>query len=433
MLACHLPVVNGFFVYWRGSICDCCYFLFAETLCSSVSFSGCSIAFMLVKPIVEEPLLCVNCSRANLGALMTHAEAAVAMASHEGCLGALIQLFEIRSSRPTELKILALDTMAAICLGCSMATVSTLDWTPRLIEGIEQSCSNLKRSGAIDVILNIFATRSSSNLSQLRESAGIAMSGIVRCLPESLNCLHERRIVLNFLSCASEEGMLSGSRLRGSWAPRCLAIVEVASMIIRWRWEQCNPADKTGKSVALDCLLEALDSGVVPFLSRLLSDKINFDSPGGIVGQLCLRVHGCHITAAMFGIANFDETTIGVSRLYGAASTDAESAIHHRDSRSHPTSYERNLIKIVFALLRDSCENGQGSGTDTADGSTLELIEASLLAMGSMCGFKSVLSLRPDPSTWGEEIYSPVSIFELLQKVVMDVPMLTGAMRDFDV
>jgi len=124
-----------------------------------------------------------------------------------------------------------------------------------------------------------------------------------------------------------------------------------------------------GNPAPLGLLLECLDAGIIPLLSRLLDSRIDLNDAENSYGDIRLKIALCHIIGALFGIGQCDKTNIGFARTFEAL------------GNSH------YLIPTSVALLGSTITATQEYNSSSQSQLPLTaLLEANLLALGSMCG-----------------------------------------------
>jgi hypothetical protein len=253
--------------------------------------------------------------------------------------------------------------------------------TSRLTEAI----ATLNAEGVVSVALAIMESSSSQSLVssrdnpavRIREAAGIILSYMTVCSPEALKELQSKGALSSLLAAASDADMFNASSLRADAAPRCLGVIQTASTILMHAWEHDDPTS----SQLLDRLLEAIDGGAISIASRVLFTKMDWESQDKSVGAMKAREACCRMLCAMFGTARNDETGIGQVRLTNAVDAAAYS--------QNPT---RNVTTATFGILQTSASYARralmGGGIQAAHyhAALMDVVEAALLATGSMCG-----------------------------------------------
>ena len=138
----------------------------------------------------------------------------------------------------------------------------------------------------------------------------------------------------------------------------------------------------------LDTLIEMIDSGAVPYISKVMMAKVEWDSREKAVGGMRGRTAACRFVCCLFGIALSDSTGIGMKRLMDAVESDAYSyrPTKQQTQRRVPT----NLMEASLGVLQTSSNLARKvlAGAVSGDYSTAvsDLVEAALLAAGSICG-----------------------------------------------
>jgi hypothetical protein len=243
----------------------------------------------------------------------------------------------------------------------------------------------------IDAAIEVLQSSSAQSLgstadtpaSRMRECAGIILASITSCSAEAIMELQTRKVVSPLLLASNDASMMSPSTLRGDTAPRCLGVLETVSSVLMFAWQHNSGAT----SELLDQLIEALDVGVISFLSKVLSVKVEWDSKDKATGGMKSRTACFRLLCCLFGIALADETTIGMKRLMDAVDADS-----YNYSRSGQQRSPQNIVEVVLGSLqvassyaRKALIGGleQGPHYQTA---LVDMLEAAILATGSMCG-----------------------------------------------
>jgi len=360
---------------------------------------GCSFAASLVSPLLSSVIISSNRQTNDTEA---YYNAAFALANDGACLSALVEIIRPKNSktRSTELIGLAMETLAAICVAyCSQNTEGT-----DVSRAEPTSIMKLESENVGLVALELLSSSAQSISSQdspsarMREAAGIAICAMCFSSKKCAFQLLQKRSISLLLSAASDENMQRPSTLREGKAARCLPLLEAVSAllsqaIIALPQKQSSASTPRG----LDCLLEALDAGIVPLLSRLMISKIEFHSDKA-PGDVSMKVVSCLMIDSMLGVVFSDNTYIGGSRFYDAIIKDAESGTWG--------SMRGNLISTTISLLHANTVYMQNdaAGTDWFDASNptssaiLKLEESCLLAVGSLCGARSWSSRGSDES-----------------------------------
>jgi hypothetical protein len=221
-------------------------------------------------------------------------------------------------------------------------------------------------------------TSRDSTASQLREAASLIISATASSSSSIASQFVSCNIVSKLISTATDNGYATASA-RGEWTSRRLAMLEAIAMILVHGWKDIqvqsyevdqitNNNLQSGNSAPLELLLEALDAGIIPLVSRLLDTRIEQDTEK-IYQDVRLKISLCHIIGALFGIGHCDQSNIGFARIFEAIGN---------------THY---LIPMTVALLTSSINAVQHYMAGTQTHLPIpSLLEANLLALGSMCG-----------------------------------------------
>ena len=368
---------------------------------NSVATMGCQFLASLVLPLLVDPMGCAtlpsqyDCRNDNSG-LGACREAALEIASGS-CLPALESLVREngRTSRPVELRKIAMETLAATVLAIGEMGKS---WAGgKYEEGmglngapatVARAVASLNDEGLIDVALIVLKSSSVQSLgsandtpvSRIRESGGIILGSLTLCSAEAIMELHSRQVLSSLVLAANDDSMTAPSTLRGDTAPRCLGMLEAASAVLMFAWQHPSGAS----SELLDRLIEALDAGAITYLFRVMNSKMDWESRDKSSGGMKARSAACQLLCCLFGIAMTDETAIGMRRLMDACDDDQS----QRRVRKGP----RNIMEAVLTVLQKSLNEahkllvrGMTRGPHY-QAALLDLVESSLLATGSMCG-----------------------------------------------
>jgi FYVE zinc finger len=368
---------------------------------NTVAGMGCHFVASLVLPILADPKGSATLPRRydcrndpdSLGAFR---EAALEIASG-GCLPALISLVREngRLTRPSELRSAAMEAVAATATAVGEMGKAWADG--KYEEGMETNCAPasvtravaaMNEEKCIEVALEILESSSVQSLgsqrdtpaARIREAAGIVLGAITSCSAQAIMDLHSRHALSCLILSASDSTMTASSCLRGDMAPRCLGMLEAASAIMMFSWQ--HPAG--AESELLDRLIEAIDVGAVTYLFRTLTSKMDWESRDKSVGVMKARAAACRLACCLFGIAQTDGTSIGMRRIMDSCDVD-------RGSRRDPKG-ARNLMEAVLNILQTSLAHscrvlaGGGDRGVHYHAALLDLVEAALLATGSMCG-----------------------------------------------
>jgi hypothetical protein len=357
---------------------------------NAVAGMGCEFISSLVLPLLEDARgsatlpSAYNCEYDNEG-LGACREAALAIANGS-CLPALLSLARdaelgSRITRPMNLRKRAMETLAAVVMAVGQMEKASDGSTSRLTEAI----ATLNAEGVVSVALAIMESSSSQSLVssrdnpavRIREAAGIILSSMTECSPEALEELQSKGALSSLLAAATDTDMFNASSLRADAAPRCLGVIQTASTILMYAWKHDDPTS----SQLLDRLLEAIDGGAISIMSRVLFTKMDWESHDKSVGAMKAREACCRMLCAMFGIARNDDTGIGQVRLYNAV-----------DAAAYSQTPTRNVTTATLATLQTSATYARralmGSGIQAAHyhAALMDVVEAALLAAGSMCG-----------------------------------------------
>ncbi len=376
----------------------------------SVASMGCNFARSLVHPLLTNPLgSSLPCyhrllsvipnteisSVVNEDGLGAYRNAAFQMASNEEILSALLSLICAMSSRPIDLKRSAMEVLVAMTLSVSFldskvkAMGTSIEGNPQweeLKQQIDMTVVSLEEEGVSDIVSAAFSSASVSSLNtsrdsaatQLKEAASLVMTAIAASSPTLAASFMSSNIVAKLISTAADDGYATASA-RGEWTSRRLTMLEAIAMILVQGWksiqiESCNVdgtnnVNENGNPLALGLLLESLDAGIIPLLSRLLDSRLDVSDPDRAYADIRLKIAINHIIGALFGIGQCDASNIGFARIFEALGN---------------THY---LIPSAVALLGSTIvTTQQGGSASTTKLPIPALLEASLIALGSMCG-----------------------------------------------
>ena len=385
----------------------------------SVAGMGCSFLSSLVKPLLSDPSVSCgslpyqyDCRNDTTCRGACH-EAALEIATGS-CLPALLSLVrETNTSsskqRPIELRWLAMETLAATVL--SIGEVGKVWAEGQYEEGLERSGAPTKLKEAI-VLLNeervlevALSVLQSASLGQslgasdketpaarMRECAGILLSALTSCSAEAiLELQHSKNILSSLLLASTDSTMTVASTLRGDGAPRCLGVLETVSFLLLFAWQ--HPSGYSEKDL-LDTQIELLDAGAVPYISKVINMKVEWESRDKAIGGMKGRTAACRLLCGLFGIAlreGEDTTCIGLRRLMDAVDSDARS--YNRSSNNSNRRAPSNVVEATLGVLQSASSLAGkvlvGSGNQQSEhyqSVLMDLVEASLLATGSLCG-----------------------------------------------
>ncbi len=368
---------------------------------NGVASMGCGFLASLVIPIITNPegsstLPSKYDCRNDLDGVGACREAALEIAGG-GCLPALLSLVREngRLIRPMELRSMAMETFAAVATavgeigrawaGGKYEEQMEINNAPM---ALTRAVTAFNDEQVIDVALEVLKASSVQSLgsqrdtpaARIREAAGIILGAITSCSAEAIMELHSRQVLSSLILTANDSTMTAPSTFRGDNAPRCLGMLEAASSILMFSWQHPSGAS----SELLDRLIESLDVGVVTFLYQTLTFKMDWDSRDKSAGGMKARASGCRLACCLFGIALADETSIGMRRLMESCDLDQTSR--------RVTRGPRNILEAVLTALQTSLTHahkvltGGISRSLQHHAALFDLVEASLLATGSMCG-----------------------------------------------
>jgi hypothetical protein len=367
-----------------------------------VATMGCEFMGSLVMPLLTDPLgtgtlpSAYDC-RNDQEVLGACREAALEIASGS-CLPAMLSLVKEsgRMTRPIKLRKIAMETLAATVIAIGEMGKA---WAGgKYEEGMDmngapgtltRALAMLNEEQVIDVALEVLGSSSVQSLGsardtpevRMREAAGIILGSLTACSAEAIMELHSRDSLSNLIMTSSDPSMTAVSTIRGDAAPRCLGMLEAASSILMFAWQHPSGAS----SELLDRLIEALDAGAITHLFRVLTSQMDWDSRDKSAGGMKARSAACGILCCLFGLALGDDTTIGMRRLMEAC--DADQA-----NRRKNTKGPRNIFEAVLTVMQTALGQahkavvGRTTRSPQYQAALLDIVEASLLSTGSMCG-----------------------------------------------
>ncbi|GKY98814.1 hypothetical protein MPSEU_000837500 [Mayamaea pseudoterrestris] len=385
-----------------GGGCDAAVAQLLLSADNSVAGMGCNFLSSLVMPLLSDPQASQTLSsnydyRNDQGAVGACREASIELVNG-GCLPALISLVRENGSiaRPIELRKLGMETLAAVTM--SVGNMGSA-WAQGLYEeGLERSNAPsklkdailmLNEEGIVEAALEVLQSGSGQSFgsdretpsSRLNECAGIVLGSLTSCSAEAIIELQTRNILSTLLIASNDAGMPVQSTVRGDAAPRCLGIVETVSAVLMFAWQHPSGAS----SELLDRLIELMDAGVIPYLSKVVNSKIDWESKDRSVGAMKARTASCRLLCCLFGVALTDPTGIGMRRLMEAVDSDSQS---YRGGERSPS----NIIESTLGVLQKSLNYARASLLGTLNqgphyhAAIMDLADAALLAIGSMCG-----------------------------------------------
>lgn len=357
-----------------------------------VARMGCQFLHSLVEPLLQVgavvmPGYDLDSDDSAYGACR---QAAVEIVTQGACLPALQSL--VQTNRSMALRQLAMETLACFVYG--LGELGRVWAQGQYEEGlqhtpIQRALVTLLQEGILETALQVLQNAGSSlgggkeetPWMRLREAAGILLSALTSCSAEAILQLQSRPQLLSSLITASTEpSMTMASTLRGDQSPRCLGVLETVSSILMFAWQHPSGA----ASELLDRLVEVLDAGIIPYLSKVMNSKMDWESQD-CVGPMKGRTAACRLLCCLFGIALADPTGIGMRRLMEAVETDARG---YRNGQNKP----RNLVEAALATLQMAATTarkvllGSMQVAEHQQAALLDLVDAGLLAAASMCG-----------------------------------------------
>jgi len=385
----------------------------------SVAYSGCSFASALISPLLTDPRGSgqslqkltssggVSFDEAKDDGLSSYRHAALSLVvgggsgSEASCLPSLIQILRSGSestwdgkpSRTIKLQVVAGECLASISLaiGHILSGVSTdKSGYDSLYSKAQQALEILEREQMYDVAYKIVTSDSSRSLdpsrntpqARLREASGLTLLALTSCSGISSSYLISNKAVSGLISIAGE-CLDAPSALRGEWASRGLCYLECASQLILQSFQ-------TNDTSCLNLLLSSLDAGAVGMSSKNLKEKVHLRNHDKSYRQMRIKMAICYMLAAMFGIAtkSGDDNAVGASRLYSAVDADCAAALAYGNNESEERS---DLIASTVFLLSVTLPYAQKYSMEDKDEPLpmMDLSQACLLAVGSMCGATS--------------------------------------------
>ncbi len=388
----------------------------------TVAGMGCQFLSSLVRPLLtdsttSEPMYSqyeYDRDTTNMGA---YRSAAIEIATGS-CLPALLSLARAQenvkgksSQRPIELRWLAMETVTATIL--AIGDMGRAWAVGQYEEGLERYGAPSKLKEAIiamneedilDFALQILqsntlgqslagvASSQETPAMRIRECAGIILSSITSCSAEAITTVQSRN-VLSSLLLASTDGMMTmTSTVRGDGSPRCLGVLETVSSILMFSWQHPSGSEKD----LLDTLIDMIDSGAIPYLSKVLRTKVEWESKDKAIGGMKARAASCRFLCCLFGIALNDLTGIGMRRLMDAVESDASTyRVSDRRQTTNGSRAPTNIVEVALGTMQTATNLARnvlmGGSTANQQGpyfhsSVMDLVETSLLAVGSMCG-----------------------------------------------
>lgn len=385
---------------------------------NNVAGMGATFLRSLVQPLLEntdglESQYDYNNDLTEMGACR---EAAVEIVSGS-CLPALVSLVRTER-RPMDLRWLAMECLAVVttCVGEIGRSWASGQYEEGLERNgapskIKEAMMLLNEEGVLDCALEILQSPIGQSLGssgketsahRIREGAGMLLSALTSCSAEAIMGLQNKNI-LSALLVASND-MIVPSTVRGDCSPRCLGVVETVANLLMFSWQHPSGSEKD----LLDTLIEMIDSGAITYISGVIALKADKKSVGAIRG----RAAACRFLCCLFGIALTDSTGIGMRRVMDAVDSDSRS--YRSVTRKGGGRTPGNIIEATLGVLQTASSMARKILTEGGDHAAviMELVEAALLAVGSMCG-----SSIPPGGSEGTLI-TGVSLFLLYTRVV---------------
>lgn len=381
----------------------------------SVALMACSYASSLLSPLLTDPrgtgralqqyTTSVEISSAADG-LMAHRHAAIALAIGDGsppsCLPSLVQIFSSNESRPIKLQVVAAECLAAIALAVSAICENPQD---ALISDARKALQVMLDENLTTVAYRFVSSASARTLdasrdtpqARLREAAGLMLFALCSCSDEASAHLLCNKALPTFLSIITEPAMLgSPSALRGAWASKGLAFLEAATTLVLRAW-------KTRDESSLGMLLDALDAGVIGLASKQIAARVFLRDHEQAYSQMRIKIAISFLLAALFGIANSEGE--GASRLYDAVDADCAAALAFGDERD---AVRVSVINSTIQVLGATLPYARNYASEDRDEPLpmMDMTEASLLAVGSMCGCRTGCWLASDAGEGIEDKFS---------------------------
>lgn len=326
-----------------------------------------------------------------------------------GCLPALVSLVREQGStsraRPMDLRKAAMETLVASVHAIGEMGKAWADG--KYEEGLEanHAPSKLKdamilinEEGVSEMALQVLQSTTGQSLgsthdtpaSRLREGAAMILASLTSCSAQAIMDLQTQNIMSQLLLSSNDASMtMTSSSLRADAAPRCLGILETVSAILMFAWQHPSGAS----SELLDRLIEVLDAGAIDYMSKVLSVKVDWESKEKAVGGMKARTSCFRLLCCLFGIALTDETAIGMRRLMDAVDSDSHSMHYqHRSRSSRERTGPSNIIESTLQSLQVASNYarralmGSLSVSQHYQAALMDMVEAAVLATGSMCG-----------------------------------------------
>jgi FYVE zinc finger/WW domain len=385
----------------------------------SVAGMGCQFLSSLVRPllvdvtILSEPISAQYEYDRDPSSVGAYREAAIEIATGT-CLPALLSLVRESngksSKRPVELRWIAMEALTATVV--SIGDMGRAWAAGQYEEGLERYGAPTKLKEAIiafneeDMVDCALQILQSATLGQslgttagketpatrIRECAGMVLSSITSCSAEAITNVQSRNILSSLLLASTDSTMTTTSTIRGDGSPRCLGVLETVSSLAMFSWQHPSGSEKD----LLDTLIEMIDAGAIPYLSRVLRAKVDWESKDKAIGGMKARSACCRLLCCLFGIALTDSTGIGMRRLMDAVESDATTyRLNEQQRKSNDNRrVAGNIVEATLGTLQTSSNLARmalvGGGSQQQgryySSAVMDLVESSLLAVGSMCG-----------------------------------------------
>jgi len=383
----------------------------------SVAMLGCSFASSLISPLLTDPRGSSSSgadfreAREDDDGLSSYRHAALALVVGEecssgslsksdvSCLPSLIQILRSGASedswgggnnnpsrRSMKLQVVAGECLAAISLAIGHIMGATSTHHDSLYRRAKQALEIMETEKMFHVAYKLVTSASSRSLdpsrntpqARLREAAGLTLLALSTCSSVSSSYLISNKAISGLLNIAAES-LGAPSALRGEWASRGLCYLECAAQLLLRAW-------KNNDASCLNLLIDALDAGAVGLASRLIKAKVHLKHHDKAYSMMRIKIATCYMLSAMFGIARSDDkNALGASRLYSAVDADCAASLAYGNNESEGRT---DLVASTVFLLSATLPYAQRFANQDADEPLpmMNLSEACLLAVGSMCG-----------------------------------------------
>ena len=380
---------------------------------NSSAAMACDFARSLVYPIISNPLGTsvpryhrLFASNVDLAVdedgLKEYRKAALNIGASDGVLGALVHLVtDVHGAglRPVELRRSAMQILAAIAhtvaywdskiKNCGKPVETMDESILRLHEKVGIAVTIFEEERAAEAVMASFSSASINSLntsrdspsSQLKEASALTICALSSCSLSMANVFMSSNVLGSLISICADDGFNTPSR-RGAWSSRRLPMLEaVATILVQgWKMMQRDVATRMleegigsgSSSRSLELLLEALDGGIVPLISRILNSAQEFSLSEKAYADTRTKIAVCHCVSAMFGIGRGDATNIGFARIFEAMGN------RHR--------IISQILFLLGSIVPEAQKNASQGRSIEKDIPLLQLLEANLLAAGSICG-----------------------------------------------